>query len=60
MYSNLPGEFLGTFMLVILGCGVVVNVCLKKTNLSYAWVPVLGLFVGGLISFELARIFGFV
>jgi glycerol uptake facilitator protein len=32
MYSNLLGEFLGTFMLVLLGCGVVANVCLKKTK----------------------------
>ncbi|HEY9159982.1 MAG TPA: MIP/aquaporin family protein [Desulfomonilia bacterium] len=32
MYGNLLGEFLGTLMLVVLGCGVVANVCLKKTK----------------------------
>jgi len=32
MYENLLGEFLGTMVLVIFGCGVVANVCLKKTK----------------------------
>ena len=34
MYSNLLGEFLGTFMLVLLGCGVVANVCLRKAKVA--------------------------
>ena len=32
MYENLLGEFLGTFILVVFGCGVVANVILKKTK----------------------------
>ncbi len=32
MYNNLLGEFLGTTVLVLFGCGVVANVCLKKSK----------------------------
>jgi len=32
MYSNLLGEFLGTMVLIIFGCGAVANVTLKKSK----------------------------
>ena len=30
--SNLLGEFMGTLVLIVFGCGVVANVCLKETK----------------------------
>jgi len=59
MYSNLLGEFLGTFMLVVLGCGVVVNVCLKKTKSENSgWIVItvgwgIGVSLGGTTGYAI-------
>lgn len=54
--SNLLGEFLGTMVLIIFGCGVVANVCLKKSKgEGSGWIVIatgwgFGVFIGAIVA----------